>query len=82
MKIDNGVEDDESEGSSDEGAESSDLSRITELRLVPTDPNQGTSFLSIIFHLGEIPSATLALEDKSSLCMFSVDSGYSIPNLL
>ncbi|XP_047264518.1 chloride conductance regulatory protein ICln isoform X2 [Capsicum annuum] len=39
-QIDNGVEDDESEGSSDEGAESSDLSRITELRLVPTDPNQ------------------------------------------
>lgn len=41
MKIDNGVEDDESEGSSDEGDESSDLSRITELRLVPSDPNQG-----------------------------------------
>lgn len=60
LKIDNGLEDDESEGSTDEGDESLDLSRITELRLVPSDLDQCTSFLPIlftwvfleIFHLG------------------------------
>lgn len=52
MKIDNGVEDDESEGSCDEGDVSSDLSRITELRLVPSDPSQGASFSFIVFHTG------------------------------
>lgn len=49
LKIDNGLEDDESEGSTDGGDESSDLSRITELRLVPSDPDQCTAFLLIVF---------------------------------
>lgn len=40
FKIDTGVEDDESDGVDSDCAEVLDLSKISEMRLVPSDPNQ------------------------------------------
>lgn len=40
VQIDTGDEDDESESSDSESDETLDLSKIDEMRLVPSDPNQ------------------------------------------
>ncbi|KAM3248086.1 chloride conductance regulatory protein ICln isoform X1 [Capsicum annuum] len=72
-QIDNGVEDDESEGSSDEGAESSDLSRITELRLVPTDPNQVDTLFQIFCECAELNPEPIEEEEEEHNWIFSAD---------
>lgn len=52
LKIDIGDEDDDdSEGSDTEGNETLDLSRITEMRVVPSDPNQGDTDLCSLYVL-------------------------------
>ncbi|KAL3373547.1 hypothetical protein AABB24_005495 [Solanum stoloniferum] len=72
-QIDNGVEDDESEGSSDEGDVSSDLSRITELRLVPSDPNQVDTLFQIFCDCAELNPEPIEEEEEEHNWIFSAD---------
>ncbi|XP_060203433.1 chloride conductance regulatory protein ICln [Lycium barbarum] len=72
-QIDNGVEDDESEGSTDEGDVSSDLSRITELRLVPSDPNQVDTLFQIFCECAELNPEPIEEEEEEHNWIFSAD---------
>ncbi|KAJ8552773.1 hypothetical protein K7X08_020166 [Anisodus acutangulus] len=72
-QIDNGVEDDESEGSTDEGDESSDLSRITELRLVPSDPSQVDALFQIFCECAELNPEPIEEEEEEHNWIFSSD---------
>lgn len=72
-QIDNGMDDDESEGSSDEGDESSDLSRITELRLVPSDPNQVDTLFQIFCECAELNPEPIEEEEEEHNWIFSAD---------
>lgn len=53
LKIDTGAEDEESEGSDSECNDTLDLSKINEMRLVPSDPNQCIvlAYICIIYPL-------------------------------
>lgn len=56
MKIETEADEDESEGSDSECGETGDLSKITEMRLVPSDPSQCMfqtlkSCVHLVFHV-------------------------------
>uniref|UniRef100_A0A1S3YJI2 Chloride conductance regulatory protein ICln n=1 Tax=Nicotiana tabacum TaxID=4097 RepID=A0A1S3YJI2_TOBAC len=73
LKIDNGLEDDESEGSTDEGDESLDLSRITELRLVPSDLDQLDTLFQIFCECAELNPEPIEGEEEEHNWIFSAD---------
>ncbi|CAI9100769.1 OLC1v1037936C1 [Oldenlandia corymbosa var. corymbosa] len=62
-KIETGVEDDESESSDSENNETLDLSKITEMRLVPADPDQLDTLFEIFCDCAELNLEPVDEED-------------------
>ena len=73
LKIDTGDENDESERHDSESNEGFHLSKITEMRLMPSAPTQCTLRIPFIFHIPEW---------FAKLLMFLVDSGYSFSDIM
>nr|GMC98449.1 chloride conductance regulatory protein ICln [Ipomoea batatas] len=73
-QIDIGDEDDDdSEGSDTEGNETLDLSRITEMRVVPSDPNQVDALFQMFCECAELNPEPIEEEEEEHNWIFSAD---------
>ncbi|CAI9108453.1 OLC1v1008043C1 [Oldenlandia corymbosa var. corymbosa] len=73
-QIETGVEDDESESSDSENNETLDLSKITEMRLVPSDPDQLDTLFEIFCDCAELNPEPVDEEDGEHNWVFSADN--------
>ncbi|XP_050384967.1 chloride conductance regulatory protein ICln [Argentina anserina] len=73
-QIETGADEDESEGSDSESNGVLDLSKITEMRLVPSDPNQLDSLFDVFCECAELnPEPTEENEEEEHNWIFSAD---------
>ncbi|XAR71799.1 hypothetical protein NMG60_11018218 [Bertholletia excelsa] len=73
-QIDTGTEDEEeSEGSDSESNETLELSKITEMRLVPSDPNQLDTLFEIFCKCAELNPEPMEEEEEGHNWIFSAD---------
>ncbi|KAI5670199.1 hypothetical protein M9H77_10563 [Catharanthus roseus] len=72
-QIDTGVEDDESDGVDSDCAEVLDLSKISEMRLVPSDPNQLDTMFEVFCECAELNPEPIEEEEGEHNWVFSVD---------
>ncbi|KAJ0538753.1 putative PH-like domain superfamily protein [Helianthus annuus] len=74
LVIDTGDEDaDESESSDSESNETLDLSKITEMRLVPSDPNQLDALFEVFSECAELNPEPVEEEEEEHNWVFSAD---------
>ncbi|XP_024963506.1 chloride conductance regulatory protein ICln isoform X4 [Cynara cardunculus var. scolymus] len=73
-QIDTGDEDDESESSDSESNGTLDLSKITEMRLVPSDPNQLDTLFEVFCECAELnPEPVVEEDEQEHNWIFSAD---------
>nr|XP_043617101.1 chloride conductance regulatory protein ICln [Erigeron canadensis] len=72
-QIDNGEEEDESEGSDSESSETLDLSKITEMRLVPSDATQLDTLFAVFCECAELNPEPVEEEEEQHNWIFSAD---------
>ncbi|KAK1431577.1 hypothetical protein QVD17_08037 [Tagetes erecta] len=73
MQIDTGDEGDESESCDSESSETLDLSKITEMRLVPSDPMQLDTIFNIFCQCAELNPEPVEEEEEQHNWIFSAD---------
>ncbi|XP_022866511.1 chloride conductance regulatory protein ICln isoform X1 [Olea europaea var. sylvestris] len=72
-QIDTGAEDEESEGSDSECNDTLDLSKINEMRLVPSDPNQLDTLFAVFCECAELNPGPIEEEEVEHNWIFSAD---------
>lgn len=72
-QIENGVEEDESEDSDAESNETLDLSKVTEMRLVPSDPDQLDTLFEIFCECAELNPEPVDEDEGEHNWVFSAD---------
>ncbi|KAG8381479.1 hypothetical protein BUALT_Bualt06G0126100 [Buddleja alternifolia] len=72
-QIETGAEDDDSDGSDSEGDDSLNLSKISEMRLVPSDPNQLETLFGIFCECAELNPDPIEEEEGEHNWVFSAD---------
>ncbi|KAL3521439.1 hypothetical protein ACH5RR_019588 [Cinchona calisaya] len=72
-QIENGIEEDESEDSDSESNEALNLSKITEMRLVPSDPDQLDTLFEIFCECAELNPEPIDEEEGEHNWVFSAD---------
>ncbi|KAK1415356.1 hypothetical protein QVD17_31137 [Tagetes erecta] len=72
-QIDTGDEDDESESSDSESDETLDLSKIDEMRLVPSDPNQLDALFEVFSECAELNPEPVEEDEQEHNWIFSAD---------
>ncbi|CAA3024293.1 chloride conductance regulatory ICln [Olea europaea subsp. europaea] len=72
-QIDTGAEDEESEGSDSECNDTQDLSKINEMRLVPSDANQLDTLFAVFCECAELNPGPIEEEEVEHNWIFSAD---------